>query len=174
MPAQYLIANGAMPTTSPLVAVTSGISGATKTMLQVQASATNAFKIVAWGISFNGGSANTPLSCELIQTDVAATVTAHTTTGINKYNAEALANGDPVTNLVQVGTTATGYTASAEGSITAVKIFDVQFIAPTSQYLIQFPLGQQPIVEVGKFARIRINNPVGTAVNVYCYMIIEV
>ena len=50
---------------------------------------------------------------------------------INKLDAEALAGGDPTTSLFAVGTTSTGYTSTGEGTITAVRMFDVQFIAPT-------------------------------------------
>lgn len=168
--AQYLIANGPMPTTAAQVAVTTGTS--IKTLLQVKASATATFKIVEWGISFDGSAAATPIKCELLETDVAATVTASAAADIIKYDGAALAGGDPTTNLFPVGTTSTGYTSSSEGSITAVRMFDVQFIAPTNQYVKQFPLGREPIIQVSKFARIRVT--AGAAVNAYCYMIVEV
>jgi hypothetical protein len=45
----------------------------------------------------------------------------------------------------------------------------VQLIAPTGQYLKQFPLGFQPYVPVSSFLRIRVT--AGTAVNAYCYII---
>lgn len=170
MAQQYLIANGPMPTTASQVAVTTGT--AIKTMLQVKASATATFKIVEWGISFDGSAAATPIAVELMETDVAATVTAAAAADIMKYNAEALNGGDPTTNLFPVGTTSTGYTSTSEGTITAVRQFDVQYIAPTNQYVKQFPLGREPVVQVSKFARIRVK--AGAAVNAYCYMIIEI
>jgi len=57
-----------------------------------------------------------PITCELIQTDVAATVTAHVAAGVQPYD-------DPgaVPSTVTLGTTATGYTATSEGSITATR-----------------------------------------------------
>lgn len=168
--AQFLIANGASPTTAAQVVVTTGTS--IKTMLQVEPSATNTLKIVEWGISFDGSAAATPIKCELIETDVAATVTAHVAAGIVKLDAQALSGGDPTTNLIQVGTANTGYTSTVEGTITATRIFDVQLIAPTNQYVKQFPLGREPIVQISKFARIRVT--AGAAVNAYCYMIVEV
>ena len=70
-----------------------------------------------------------------------------------------------------LGTTATGYTASAEGSITATRLLDPQLIAPTSQYTKQFPLGREPVIQIGKFARIR--STFAAAVSVTCYMIVE-
>lgn len=166
----YFIANGPSPTTAAQVAVTTG--AAIKTMLQVQPSATISAKVKEWGISFDGSAAATPIKVELIETDVAATVTAHVAAGIVKMDNAALCGGDPTTNLIQVGTTATGYTASGEGSITATRVLDVQFIAPTNQYVKQFPLGQEPIIQISKFCRVRVTAAV--AVNAYCYMIVEV
>jgi hypothetical protein len=159
-----------MPTTASQVAVTTGT--AIKTMLQVKASATATFKIIEWGISFDGSAAATPILCELMETDVAATVTASAAADIFKFDAQALNGGDQTTNLLPVGTTSTGYTATSEGSITAVRQFDVQLVAPTNQYVKQFPLGLEPVVQISKFARIRVK--AGAAVNAICYMIVEV
>lgn len=167
--ALYLIANGPMPTTAAQAVVTTGT--AIKTLLQLSSSATKPLKIVEWGISFDGSAAAAPIKCELVETDVAATVTAHVTAGIIKLDGEALAGGDPVTNLLPVGTAATGYTASAEGTIAASRILDVQLVAPTNQYVKQFPLGREPIVQISKFARIRVT--AAAAVNAYCYLVIE-
>lgn len=168
--ALFLIANGPMQTTAAFAPVTTGT--AVKTMLQVEPSATVVAKIKEWGISFDGSAAALPIRCELIETDVAATVTATATADITKLDGNALSGGNPVTNLIQVGTANTGYTSTSEGSITTVRNFDVQFVAPTNQYIKQFPLGLEPIIQVSKFARIRVT--AGTAVNAYCYMILEV
>jgi hypothetical protein len=168
--ALYLIANGPMPTTSALAPVTTGTS--IKTMLQIKPSATIAARIVEWGISFDGSAAATPGKVELIETDVAATVTASVAADITKLDSDALGGGDPTTNLIQVGTSATGYTSTNEGSITAVRILDMQLIAGTNQYVKQFPLGREPVIQIGKFGRIRVT--FGTAVNAYCYVIISI
>lgn len=166
----YFIANGPMPTTASQATVTTGT--AIKTMLQVKPSATNTLKVKEWGISFDGSAAATPIKCELLETDVAATVTASVANDIVKLDGQALMGGDPTTNLIQVGTTSTGYTSTAEGSITATRMFDVQLVAPTNQYVKQFPLGLEPVVQVSKFLRIRVL--AGAAVNCYCYVIVEV
>lgn len=169
--ALYLIANGPMPTTAAFAVVATGT--AIKTMLQVKAAATTTFRIIEWGISFDGSAAATPGKVELIETDVAATVTASVTADITKYDADAIANGDPVTALIAVGTTSTGYTASGEGSIAAIRnLAGPQLIAPTTQFIQQFPLGREPVVQLAKFARIRVT--FGTTVNAYCYMIVQV
>lgn len=169
--ALYLIGNGPQQTTAAFAAVTTGTS--IKTLLQVKPSATIQARIVEWGISFDGSAAATPIKVELIETDVAATVTASALADITKLDAAALGGGNQTTNLIQVGTTSTGYTASGEGSITAVRNLDgPQFIAPTNQYVKQFPLGREPVIQIDKFARIRVT--AGAAVNAYCYMIVEI
>lgn len=168
--ALYLIANGPMPTTVAQAPVTTGT--AIKTLLQLKPSATIAAKIVEWGISFDAFAAALPIRCELLETDVAATVTASVAADITKLDADALAGGDPTTNLIQVGTTATGYTSTSEGTITAVRLFDAQFVAPTNQYLKQFPLGREPVIQIGKFGRIRVT--AAAAVNAYAYMIVSI
>ena len=159
-----------MPTTSSSTSVTTGTS--LKTMLQVKSSATKPFQVVSYTISFDGSAAATPIKVELLETDVAATVTASTANDIMKIDGEALAGGDPTTNLIPVGTTSTGYTSTSEGTITATRVFDVQFVAPTNQYTMYFPLGNEPVVQVSKFLRIRVL--AGAAVNCYCGVTIRV
>lgn len=166
----YLIGNGPMQTTAAFATVTTG--NTIKTMLQVKPGTTQTLRIIEWGISFDGSAAATPGKVELIETDVAATVTATAAADITKLDFEAIAAGDPTTAIIAVGTTSTGYTSTSEGSITAVRNLDgPQLIAPTNQYVKQFPLGQEPVIQPGKFARIRVT--FGTAVNAYCYMKVQ-
>lgn len=167
----YLLNNGPMQTIAAPAPVATGT--AIKTLLQFKPSATLRAKILEWGISFDGSAAATPGKVELIETDVAATVTAFVAADITKYDSDALGGGDPTTNLIQVGTTSSGYTASGEGSIAAVRDLDgPQLIAPSNQFIKQFPLGREPIVDIAKFARIRVT--FGTTVNAYCYMIVQI
>ena len=70
-----------------------------------------------------------------------------------------------------MGTSATGYTCTSEGSITATREFDVQFVAPTNQYVMQFPLGREPKCIIGNAVRVRVT--AGAAVNAYCWIEIE-
>lgn len=165
----YKILNGAMPTTGSQVAVTTGT--ALKTLLQVKPGATQMIKIREWGISFNGFAAAAPGVVTLSITDTAATVTAHAATGIHKYDAEALASGDPTTAIFAVGTTSTGYTASGEGTVGTNRICDSHLIAPTNQLIYQFPLGVAFIVQPGEFARIRVT--FGAAIDAITYMLVE-
>lgn len=168
--ALYLIHNGAAAGAAAPVVVTTGT--AIKTLLQVKPSATIIAKIIEWGISFDGSAAAAPIKVELVETSGAATVTAHAAADITKLDPAALAGGDPTTNLIQVGTTSTGFTASGEGTPGTCRIFDLQLIAPTNQYVKQFPLGREPVIQVNTFGRIRVT--AAAAVNAYCYMIVEV
>lgn len=165
----YFIANGPSPTTAAQVVVTTGTS--LKTLLQVKPGATQYIRLVEWGISFDGSAAATPIKVECLEQDAAATVTAHVAAGIVKMDALAIGAGDPTTDIFEVGTSATGYTSSNENSPTTSRMFDVQLIAPTNQYIKQFPLGREPIFKAGQFAKIRVT--AGAAVNAYCYMILE-
>ena len=165
----YLVANGPMQTTAAFAMVTTGT--AIKTMLQVVPAPLA--KIVEWGISFDGFAAAAPGKVELIETDVAATVTAHVTAGITKLDAPALLSGNPVSTYIQVGTASTGYTATAEGTITTVRNLNgPMFLAPSTQpYQFQYPLGREPVIQGGQFARIRVT--FAAAVNCYCYMVLD-
>jgi len=170
----YRIYNGAMPTTAKCVAVTTGT--AIKTLLQVKPSATIIAKIKEWGFRCDAPASAALAVVELLQADVAATVTAAVANDIHKMDSAALMGGDPTTNLIQVGTTSTGYTSSGEGSITAVRLFDhLLTTIPSSngyEYTKQFPLGTEPVIEINKFGRIRTHFSV--AVNAVCYMDVEV
>ena len=101
----------------------------------------------AWGVSFDGSAAAAPGKVELCETDVAATVTSLTPT---KWNDTAVAS------LCVGGTAATGYTATAEGTITAVRMFDAELVAPTNQFVREFALGREPVLAISKFLRIRV------------------
>jgi len=126
----------------------------TKTLLQVATPSTRDIAVVRWWVSFDASAAATGLVAELIQTDVAATVTSLTPTPFNDPNAPP--------SLCVGGTSATGYNASAEGSITATRLLDSQIVPPTSGLIYPWELSGEPNVPISKFLRIRV-----TAVAVY-------
>jgi hypothetical protein len=165
----FLYQNGVMPTTAAFVKVTTGTS--IKTMLQIKLPSGVQGKVIEWGISFDGSAAATPIECELIETGtVFATVTAAATADITRFDENDI---DPTTALITVGTSATGYTSTNEGSITAVRYLDgAQLVAPTNQYIKQYPLGREPTFGNANALRIRVT--AGTAVNCYCYIIFEI
>lgn len=163
----YKIFNGPMPTTAAQAVVTTGTT--IKTLLQIKPF--NLTKIVAWGVSFDGAAAAAGIKCELIDTGtVFGTVTASVDADILKFGSgeQAVASVAGLT----LGTTATGYTCTSEGTITATKVFDAQLVQPSGQYVYEFSLGREPVVLIGNCARIRVT--AAAAVNAYTWMLLEV
>jgi hypothetical protein len=162
----YLVGNGPMQTTAPFAKVGTGTT--TKSMLQLKLLVPG--RIIAWGVGFDGFTAATPIQVELITTSsVFATVTATAAADITPVDGEAQLFGSPTSNYISVGTSATGYTASAEGSITATTNIDfAELLPPTGPFLEQFPLGQEGLIAAGVSARIRMTAPAG--VNAYCFL----
>jgi hypothetical protein len=162
VPNTFIAFNGAPPTTAALTPVTTGT--AIKTLLQIATPVSCELRVVEWGISFDGQTAATPIKVELIDTgSVAATVTAHSTSTVKSLN-----DTGTVASKMTMSTSGTGYTATAEGSITATRILDYQQIAPTGQFVKQWPLGLEPELAISSILRIRVT--AGTAVNAVCYI----
>lgn len=148
----YKTWNAAMPTTAAMAGVAT--ANGVKTMLQIAAPSSRDLEIISWGYNV---SVTPPgiSTVELLQTDVAATVTAHVASGIVALDPNAS------TSLVTLGTTATGFTASSEGSTTATRVFDVHLLGAAAgnndlsrptQFM---PDKERWIVGRGKFLRIR-------------------
>lgn len=158
----YAAWNGTQPTTAALVKVTTGV--AIKTLMQVQTPSTQGLRVIEWGVSFDAVSA-TPIQCELVDTAaIAATVTTYAATDIVKHNGP-----NDAASVMTLGTAASGFTASAEGTTTAGRLGDYQMVAQS--YVKQFPLGREFEVPVSHNLRIRVT--AGTAVNAICYIIWE-
>lgn len=160
----YIVRNGPMATTAAPASVTTGT--AIKTLLQIAPSSGNPIIVREWGISFDGSAAATPIKCELLETGtVAATVTAYVANDVQPY----LRQADVGASSITLGTAASGYTATAEGTITATRHGDAQLVAPSNQYVKQYPLGLEFFVPGARFLRIRVT--AAAAVNAYCYVI---
>lgn len=162
----YISWNGAMPTTAAQVKVTTGT--AIKTMLQLSTPATRMMQVLEWGFSLDvaPGAASV---VELLQTDVAATVTAHIASGVINLDPNGTAS------LLTLGTANTGYTASVEGTTTASRVFDVKQIPLTAgatdlTYVRTFMPDDRPVVAVSKFLRVRATMAT-SASNMTCYVI---
>lgn len=161
MPAHmYTAYNAAAPTTAAMVPVTTG--SVIKTMLQIATPSTRKLQVVSFGYCLSAVPSSGTV--ELLQTDVAATVTAHVAAGVQPLNPSAPAS------LVTLGTSATGYTATAEGTTTASRSFKTVII-PTSgsaagsyiTYQYQWVPDERPVVDISKFLRVRVT--MGSAVN---------
>lgn len=159
----YRAYNGPMPTTAAQAGVTTGT--AIKTMLQLLTPSTLSINIIAWGCSGNGAAAAAGPQWELLETGaVAATVTAHVAAGAQVQNAEAAALASQLT----MSTSGTGYTATAEGTITAVRSFDTAYLQPTGAYAYQWPLGQERFVGPSKVVRVRVT--AAAAITALCWI----
>lgn len=152
---RYKTWNVPMPTTAAPAGVATGTS--IKTMLQIATPSTREMQLIAWGYTMNQlpGAAAT---IELIQTDVAATVTAHVASGLISLDPNAPAS------LMTLGVSATGYTASTEGTTTASRLLDCDQIPSTSglvviNYDYQWMPDERPIIAVSKFLRVRVTTP---------------
>lgn len=166
--ALYLCYNGAMPTTAAAAVVTTGT--AIKTMQQLKPLTGIDLKLHAWGISYDGSAAATPGKCELIETDVAATVTAYASADITKLDNPGGPAAD--SGLISLGTAASGFTSTSEGSITAIRQLDAPILLPpTGPFYLQMPLGDNAKIQAGKFGRIRVT--FAAAINCYTWMIFE-
>jgi hypothetical protein len=162
----YISWNGASPTTAAQVKVTTGT--AIKTMLQLSTPSTRMMQVLEWGFSLDvaPGAASV---VELLQTDVAATVTAHVASGVINLDPNGTAS------LLTLGTANSGYTGTAEGTITATRVFDVKQIPLTAgatdlTYVRTFMPDDRPVVAVSKFLRVRATFAT-SASNMTCYVI---
>jgi hypothetical protein len=165
----YTVWNGAAPTTAGQVSV--AVANGVKSMLQLATPSDMQIRLVGWGYSIDIAPAAGIGEVELLQTDVAATVTAHISSGI--------INGDPngAATRLTLGVSATGYTASAEGSITATRVFQARKVPVAAgstdlSYDWIWPYGTGPIVPVSKFLRIR-TTFAATTPTMLCYVVFD-
>jgi hypothetical protein len=162
---RYKTWNSAMPTTAAQSSVTTGT--AIKTMLQIATPSTRQIQLISWGFSIDDPPGADGV-IELLQTDVAATVTAHVAAGVQPLDPNAPAS------LMTLSTSGTGYTATVEGSTTASRVFDCVSLSSTSgesglTYVYQWMPDERPIVAVSKFLRVRATTPT-TAVDMRCWV----
>jgi hypothetical protein len=168
----YIVWNGAMPTTAAVPPVTTGT--VIKTLLQIKPATNSPLLVVEWGISFDGFAAAAPGDVELVETGtVFATVTAFAAADVMPHNdPNAPANTAGGTGIpLNLGTAASGYTASAEGTVTATRLLDGGQMPPTAHYVKQFPLGREPKILPGRALRVRVT--FAAAVNALTYVVFE-
>jgi len=163
---RYRMFNAPMPTTAAIVGVTTNT--VVQTLLQLAVPATRAFQIAAWGCTYDDppGADGT---IELIDTAaIAATVTAHSSTGIIKLDSTV---ND---SLATLGATATGFTATAEGAIVASRVLDVVRMGTSSDsqfnpYEKEWPWHRIPTVAASRFLRVRATTPT-TGITISCWI----
>lgn len=160
---QFLIPNHATQVAAAPAAVTTG--NAIKTMLQVKPLVP--LFVLEWGYCFDGTPAD--IKVELIEVDVAATVTASAEADVTKLGNPA--DSGQAAIVMTLSTSGTGFTSTGEGTVTALRNLDAPQVSSLKTYQKQFPLGERPMIQVGKFGRIRVTAAV--AVNMLCYMVVS-
>jgi len=162
---RYIAWNIPHSTTTGIQAGASYATGA-KCAIQIATPATLEATIIEWGISFDGSSAVTPALVELVVAGAASTMsTAHTTTTIENLGASVL------DSKLSMGTTTTGYGTGAITTNTTLQTWDKQYISPTNQYIKQWPLGREPVLNASRFLQLRINTT--QTVNAVAYIVWE-
>jgi hypothetical protein len=165
----YMVGNWTRPTTA--APVKRPTATAVQTLLQLATSSTQGIYVAEWGISFDGSAAATPINVEFFSCTGAATMsTALAATDVSRIT-------DPLgteTIPLQYSTSLSGYSTAAvtEGTVANYNAFDNQLIAPTSQYVKQWPLGREPSTALSTFLRIRVT--AGASVNALCYVVFGV
>jgi hypothetical protein len=149
----------------PATVATSAVAGTQKTILQVKPG-NGKIRLVEWGYGFDATPTG-PVRAELVTTGtIGATVTS-IGGGILPYN-----DSTGSASQVAVGTAATGFNSSNEGTIVASRLLGYNY--DTGLYFKQqFPLAREPEVAAGTFLRVRFTPTVSTASNVWCYLIWE-
>lgn len=140
--------------TAPVAGVAPSATPSTvKTILQVGGS-TKQWRVTEWGYMLTTAPTGI-VTMELIETGgITATVTAGS---ISNYN-----NGPSPVSSNGTGTASTGYNASAEGSITATRLFAMttDYVGPYFKQ--QFPLGREPEIIGSNVLRVRMTSTIAS------------
>jgi hypothetical protein len=159
----YTAYNGPMVTTGAQGA--SATVNGTKTFIQLATPSTRQLTVISWGFSLSSPLAST---IDLCAQNVADTVTAHSVSGLVSLDPNAPAS------LLTLGTAATGYNASAQGSPTVTRMLDSQQFGATAgnndlNYTYQFMPDERPILAISSFLKVR-GTFAATTVNVQCWV----
>lgn len=151
----------------PTDVASSAVSGTVKTILQIKPIVD--LKIIEWGYSMDAVAAAN-VKIELVETGtIFATVTT-IGSGIIAYDDP---NTVAASNYFTAGTAATGFNASAEGSVVASRLFDYK--RENGLWVNkQHPLGREPGVKAGACLRVRVTPTSAVAINIMPYVIVEV
>lgn len=152
-------ATAALTADQPYVATGTTI----KTMLQVKP--TSSIALIEWGFEFDVVP-TALVKTELITTGtINATVTAFNAGDVVKYD-----DAGSVASAISLGTAASGFTSTAEGTIVATRKLD-RGPGWSQFYCKQFPLDREPGVQANDFLRIRVTT--ATTINMQCWVIYE-
>ena len=165
--------NGAEALDAVQLPVTTGT--ALETMLQIKGQAGVLMKVKAWGVSMDGAAAAESIAFELLETGVVflTGAVAHDDASTCALDSQALAA--TTSTYFDYGTGTTCYsdgTAQTEGTVTVSRVFDAQLIQPTGQYVWEFSLGNEPVLQPVSALRLRVKAT--AAVDAIAWIIVEV
>lgn len=166
----YRVYNGAMATSAKQAPIATGTS--IKTMLQMKGIAALMYKVKAWGVSMDGAAGAAGVQWELLETGTVFGTSATAFVAADILGVDAMGVQIASTTYFSVGTSASGYAPSAEGTIVASRMFDSQIVQPTGQYAWEFSLGNEPVISAVSCLRIRCHAP--ASVNALCWLLLEV
>lgn len=130
------------------------VAATAKTCIELGVSSTDRVKIVSWWVEFDGVT-STAVPPDIEVGRFSAAVTTATTGTASKYDP-----ADGASSAVVKHTTA------VEGAGTAEAGCENHTVPPTSGFMVQYPLGREPVLALSTFWRIRITAAAG--VNVTC------
>ncbi len=170
----FMVYNSAAATTAAPVKQPTGT--AIRTMMALRSGVGCYLRVIEWGCSFDGSAAALPGEIELFETTVSATMsTAYLTADIQRFgNSNGPQQGDTaLTPIDTTGTTTSGFATAAvtEGTVANYRGADLQLIAPTNQYVKQYPLGREFEIKAQNYLRCRMT--FGTTINTYIYVLFE-
>lgn len=152
----YTALNGAVVTgTAGFVPITTGSAGNPKTMMQIQAGAQIALRVVEWWTEFDGSAAATPIKVDLLGSTGGpqTTLTTYAAADITKAN-----DPNAGTSGITLASNASGFsTGAAEVTPTGVRQLAIHYVPPTSGIYIQYPLGREPEQSGANYVRHRVS-----------------
>lgn len=155
----YSVLNGPAPGAAATPKVATGAT--IKTLIQLATISTRELRVVQHWLELDGSAAATPGQYELVRSTGGnvTTVTAYAAGDIAKVN-----DPNAAASSISLGTSASGYTASAEVTPSGTPVtLEQHLVPPTSGIYIQFPQGREPEVQASAFLRSRVT--FGTTVN---------
>lgn len=132
---------------------------AAKTILQLATTSTVRAKIVEWGVTFNGTSSSAVPCTVLLQ--------RQTTSGTGGVAISTNYGPNAIDEQMPAGfsTALQGIWATTEP--TAGAVLCPPFVPPTSGFVLQYPLGQEPWIKVSGFLGIVVNAGAAVSVNAW-------
>ena len=162
----YKVVNSSRPTTAAPVKQPTG--SVVRTMLQIASLATEGLQVVAWGLSFDGSAAATPIQVELFGCTGAATMSTALVTADAQCFTDP--NAPASDTVMQFGASLTAFATAAvtEGTVAAYRHFDAVLLPPTGPYVYEKSLGNEAAIAAAQFVRLRVT--AAATVNMYVWV----